>query len=103
MPAVACFAGAHCSLSVTAYVRVLVEQDGTRYGMGRMERGDTWCRSNSQSVLSGWLQLPPGCCVLLTSGPTTLELGPTRLRSLLEAFIQEPRFVRPNTKCGHFV
>ena len=37
MPAVACFAEAHCSLSVTAYVRVLVEQDGTRYGMGRMD------------------------------------------------------------------
>ena len=70
---------------------------------GANGRGDTWCRSCSQSVLSDWLQLPPGCCVLLTSGPTPLELGPTRLRSLLRAFIQEPRFVRPNTKCGHFV
>ena len=38
MPAVACFAGAHCSLSVTAYVRVLVEQDGTLMGWGEWAR-----------------------------------------------------------------
>jgi len=53
MPAVACFAGAHCSLSVTAYVRVLVEQDGTRYGMGRM--GEEYLVSLQLSIRSIWL------------------------------------------------